>query len=83
MTERRGEMEDAESLYSRLVKKYPEWEDAWFRLGYLRLQRNDYNGSVEAFESCLKRRAEWVDAHMNLGLSPLEEGRCGGGAKIL
>jgi tetratricopeptide (TPR) repeat protein len=74
LTERRGEIEDAEGLYSRLVKKHPEWEDAWFRLGYLRLQRNDYKGSVEAFESCLKRRSDWVGASLNLGLAQWKKG---------
>ena len=27
---------------AKLLARNPEWEDAWFRLGYLRLQRDDH-----------------------------------------
>ena len=37
-----GLLEEAESLYAALVETNPELENAWFRLGYLRLQRGDY-----------------------------------------
>ncbi len=42
--EQQGEKEDAERLYVKLLSRNPEWEDAWFRLGYLRLQRADHRG---------------------------------------
>ena len=42
--EQQGEKEEAEQLYAKLLARNPEWEDAWFRLGYLRLQRDDHRG---------------------------------------
>ena len=42
--EQQGQKEEAERLYVKLLARNPEWEDAWFRLGYLRLQRDDYRG---------------------------------------
>jgi tetratricopeptide (TPR) repeat protein len=40
-----------------------------FRLGYLRLQREDYRGAAEAFEGCLKYRTQWPEAYANLVLA--------------
>jgi tetratricopeptide (TPR) repeat protein len=40
-----------------------------FRLGYLRLQREDYRGAAEAFEGCLKYRPQWPEAYANLTLA--------------
>ena len=50
-------LEAAETLYASLVKKHPDWEDAWFRLGYLRLQRNDFNGRTHAMLDAQKAAA--------------------------
>jgi tetratricopeptide (TPR) repeat protein len=56
-------------LYAKLTGVSPEWEDAWFRLGYLRFQRADYRGAIEAFEECIARRGKWSEAMLNLALS--------------
>ena len=45
--EQQGQKEDAERLYVKLLSRNPDWEDAWFRLGYLRLQRGDHRGGAE------------------------------------
>jgi tetratricopeptide (TPR) repeat protein len=66
--EQQDEKEEAERLYVKLLSRNPEWEDAWFRLGYLRLQRGDHRAAAEAFQSCVRKRAEWPEAHLNLGL---------------
>ena len=60
---------DAEKLYEKVLQGNPDWEDAWFRLGYLRLQRSDFRGSIEAFENCLRKRTAWPEAQVNLGLA--------------
>ena len=52
----------------------PDWEDAWFRSGYLKLQRGDYQGAVQAFENCIQKRAQWPEAQVNLGLSYWKNG---------
>ena len=49
--------------------KAPREEEARFRLGFLRLQRQDYRGAAEAFEGCLKYRPSWPEAHANLALA--------------
>ncbi|MEI9811705.1 MAG: tetratricopeptide repeat protein [Acidobacteriota bacterium] len=40
-----------------------------FRLGYLRLQKNDYRGAAEAFDACTRKRSAWPEAQLNLGLA--------------
>ena len=47
----------------------PEWCDATFRLGYLRLLRAEYGSSAEAFRACLAKRPDWPEAHLNAGIA--------------
>src|ERR1035437_6795638 len=67
--EQQGERQWAEKLYARINEDAPEWCDASFRLGYLRLLRGDYANSAEAFEACLMQRADWPEAHLNAGIA--------------
>ena len=67
--EQQGERQWAEKLYARIGDEAPEWCDANFRLGYLRLLRADYLNSAEAFESCLAKRPDWAEAHLNAGIA--------------
>ena len=67
--EQQGERQWAEKLYARINEGAPEWCDATFRLGYLRLLRADYVHSAEAFEACLMHRADWPEAHLNAGIA--------------
>jgi tetratricopeptide (TPR) repeat protein len=69
LLEQQGSTFDAENSYEELLTEKPEWEDAWFRLGYLRLVRSHFPGAVEAFEKCLERRSPWPQAQINLGLA--------------
>ena len=68
-----GRRKRPSGCYGQLLEKNPDEDEARFRLGYLRLQRDDAKGAVEAFEACLKRRPEWAEAHANLALA------CAGG----
>src|SRR5437867_2126460 len=45
LLEHSGEGEEAERWYRTLLEKSPKEEEARFRLGYLRLQRQDYRGA--------------------------------------
>ena len=67
--EQQGERQWAEKLYARINEDAPEWCDASFRLGYLRLLRGDYANSAAAFEACLAQRADWPEAHLNAGIA--------------
>ena len=69
LADQRGDEEEAAILYSEAVAKKPDWEEAWFRLGYIQLHQGDYPASIEAFTECLKKRSDWADAQLNLGLA--------------
>ena len=56
IVERQGQLGEAEAMYANLVKTNPELENAWFRLGYLRLQLADPAASIPAFEACITHR---------------------------
>ena len=66
--EQQGEKEEAERLYVKLLSRNPEWEDAWFRLGYLRLQRADHRGGAEAFQACVRKRVAVAGSAVEPGL---------------
>ena len=68
--EQQGAKEEAEKYYAKLTaQRGDSSEDAWFRLGYLRLQKGDFRGSIEAFQSCVRKRGDWPEAHVNLGIA--------------
>ena len=62
-------MPPAEELYAKLVDHNPNAESAWFRLGYLRLERGDAEGGAQAFRHCLDKRADWPEAQVNLSIA--------------
>jgi len=72
--EQLGERQWAEKLYARINEDAPEWCDANFRLGYLRLLRGEYVESAAAFEACLARRSDWPEAHLNAGIAYARSG---------
>jgi tetratricopeptide (TPR) repeat protein len=69
LLEHSGKADEAERWYKQVLEKAPKEEEARFRLGYLRLQRQDYRGAAEAFEGCLKYRPQWPEAYANLALA--------------
>ncbi len=67
--ERLGNPSEAEKCIEKLVEVDPEREEAWFRVGYLRLLRGDTAASIEPFRVCVSKRPDWLDALMNLGVA--------------
>jgi tetratricopeptide (TPR) repeat protein len=67
--EQQGERGEAEHILGRIEQSAPEWGDACFRLGYLRLLRGDYAASAESFETCLRLRRDWIEAYLNAGIA--------------
>jgi len=67
--ESRGEPRHAESLYARLVECYPDAQDAWFRLGYSRLQLGELPDAIRAFEACLALPKKCPEALVNIGVA--------------
>lgn len=68
--EEQGLKDQAEGLYAELAEKdCPEFENAQFRCGYLRLNRGDYQGAADCFLACLNKRPAWSGAELNLALA--------------
>lgn len=80
--EQQDDTETAEGLYERLLARMPEIEEAWFRMGVIRLEDGDFEGAEEAFEQALRLRPEWTDARMNLGLALWKLGQAEQAAKL-
>jgi tetratricopeptide (TPR) repeat protein len=80
--EQQSEKNWAGKLYARIGRDAPEYCDARFRLGYLRLLQGEYQASAEAFQDCLARRSEWPEAWLNSGIAfarssrPADARRC-------
>src|SRR5581483_10752538 len=72
--EAEGAKDEAERTYARLLARNPELEGAWFQMGYLRLEKCDYRGAVEAFQHCVFRKHDWSEAQFNLALSAWQAG---------
>lgn len=72
--EQLGSFETAEKLYIQVPTSSPDADDAAFRIGHLRLQRADYPGAIQAFETCLQKRPIWPEAHLNLGIAHWRDG---------
>ena len=75
--DRLGNPSEAEKCIEKLVEVDPEREEAWFRVGYLRLLRGDSAGSVEPFRVCVGKRSDWLEALINLGVAQRRLGRLG------
>src|SRR5581483_1382030 len=69
LLEHSGLADEAERHYRQILERSPREEEARFRMGFLRLQRQDYRGAAEAFEGCLKYRPNWPEAYANLALA--------------
>ncbi|MBK9166251.1 MAG: tetratricopeptide repeat protein [Bryobacterales bacterium] len=63
------EWDKAEALYTAIVGRDAKSEDAWFRLGFVRLSREDFAGAVQAFQSCVSMRTPWPEARLNLAVA--------------
>jgi len=68
LLEHSGQPDEAERWFKTVLEKAPKEEEARFRLGYLRLQREDFRAAAEAFEGCLRYRPQWPEAQANLAL---------------
>jgi len=82
LLEKDGSLEDAELLLMELVEQNPKHSGAWFQLGSLRILREDWDGSLTAFQSSLHIEPNMPEAIMNsafacMKLGRLEEARSG------
>ena len=50
------------------MEHYPDAQDAWFRLGYVRLQLEEFPACLNAFETCLALPKKCPEALLNIGV---------------
>ena len=60
-----------------------EMLNAQFRLGFLRLEQGDAEGSAECFEACLAARPAWREAEVNLALAYSNIGKSSEAREVL
>jgi tetratricopeptide (TPR) repeat protein len=65
----------AEKAFADLVAVQPDRQDAWLRLGYLRLDRGDAAGAIDALENIATKPKARSDARVNLAVAYWREGR--------
>lgn len=62
----RGEMDEAENLYHRILEINPRSADSWHNLGYIEMTYyHDYTKAVEYFDSALTIEPDMESAHLN------------------
>ena len=60
--------EEADREFQTSIQKDPEYWDAYNNLGLVRIQMNDVEGAITAWEILLKENSSYCKAHNNLGL---------------
>jgi predicted TPR repeat methyltransferase len=64
---RSGQLDDAETLYRRILQAQPNHPDALHFLGMLRHQRGDSADAVRLIEQSIAHQPDYADAHNSLG----------------
>jgi tetratricopeptide (TPR) repeat protein len=80
---RTGNLEVAEQSYAKLVTLQPEREEAWLRLGYLRLERGDCQGAIEALEKIAAKPRPRFDGRVNLAIAYWRTGQIAAAKALL
>lgn len=63
-----GKLDYAEELYSKVIKKLPEFSEGWNRRATVRFYRNDYTGSLEDIQRTLILEPRHFGATWGLGM---------------
>jgi tetratricopeptide (TPR) repeat protein len=66
---RQGLTQEAFAFYESIVAEDPKHSGSRFRLGFLKLSREDYQGASQDFEACLVERPQWREAEINLAMA--------------
>ncbi len=75
LAEKDESIEEAEALYAQLVELDREHAEGWFRLGMMRLGREDWEGGLSAMETCLRWQPHWLEPELNRAVACLKLGR--------
>ncbi len=63
-----GQMKEAESLLRRHLKARPENSEAWFQLGRVLSERDDFDGAINAYRASLARNPDARNTRLNLAV---------------
>lgn len=64
---RRGEKEYAALFLEKFLQENPKDSQAYYRLGVIYAQREDFAAAIEAFEAAIKHEKDFVQAYINAG----------------
>jgi len=67
-----GDYGDADKWFTEVVVEKPDDSDAWYLLGRVKFNENNFTAAVSSFERALTLRPKYVEAENNLGLAWLE-----------
>jgi tetratricopeptide (TPR) repeat protein len=67
--QQRGQLREAEKIYSRVIKAVPDQFDALHLLGTIKLQRGQAGEAYRLISSALKANPRMADAWVNLGVT--------------
>ena len=77
--EETGKLTEADEQYRLALKINPGLATAYFKRGYIAIQRNDIADAINDFREALKINPEFVEARMNLGNALVDSGKIGEG----
>jgi tetratricopeptide (TPR) repeat protein len=69
---RDGRFSDAEPMLRKLLEKYPQFAEGWYRLGNLYVRTGQYEAALTAFNECLRYDSHYSKAWYNLSLTHLK-----------
>jgi serine/threonine protein kinase/tetratricopeptide (TPR) repeat protein len=65
----RGDRDGAIARYEAFVTQYPDFDDAWFRLGWVRMITGRSEAAIDAFRRALKINPKLSSAYINIATS--------------
>jgi tetratricopeptide (TPR) repeat protein len=65
---RRGELDVAESIYSRVIEELPGFSEGWNRRATVRFYQRDYDGSLDDIQQTLRLEPRHFGAFWGLGM---------------
>lgn len=68
-----GLLTDAEIKYRQITEKYPNYYDAWLKLGNIYVRTDQLMAAIRIYENCTKIDPEAVQGWNNLALARLKQ----------
>ncbi|GLS24384.1 hypothetical protein GCM10007877_00950 [Marinibactrum halimedae] len=69
-----GLLSDAEGKYRKIIEKYPDYYEAWLKMGNIFIRTDQLDAAVLAYETCTAQAPEDVRCWNNLALARVKQG---------